>query len=192
MSELSQVGSQESQATAEDDKIIERRFLWKIDLRILPLLTILYILSSMDRSDIGNAQVAGMQKDIGATSSQWTLVAALFYFGYILAQPIGTLFLRRVSPPNIFAFSCCLWGVLTVLMLTVTNYGQATGIRVCIGLAEGLLQAAPLYLSLWYRVTELGTRGAIFFSVSSLAGAFNGLITYGLENNFSNRPPFKP
>jgi len=55
--------------------------------------------------------------------------------------------------------------VLTVLMLTVTNYGQATGIRVCIELAEGLLQAAPLYLSIWYKVTELGTGGAILFSI---------------------------
>ncbi|KAH8547685.1 major facilitator superfamily domain-containing protein [Umbelopsis sp. PMI_123] len=83
-------------------------------------------------------------------------------------------------------------GMLTVLMITVTNYGQATGIRVCIELAEGLLQAAPLYLSLWYKVTELGTGGAIFFSVSSLAGACNGLIAYGLVKDFSNTPPFKP
>jgi Major Facilitator Superfamily len=76
-------------------------------------------------------------------------------------------------------------------MLTTKNYGQATALRVCIGLAEGLLQAAPLYLSLWYKGSELGTRGAIFFSVSSLAGACNGLIAFGLESNFSNKPPFK-
>jgi sugar phosphate permease len=77
-------------------------------------------------------------------------------------------------------------------MLTATNYAQATGIRVCIGFAEGLLQAAPLYLSLWYKPSELGTRGAIFFSVSSLASACNGLIAYGLVKNFSSAPPFQP
>jgi MFS family permease len=192
ITELSVVGSQESQSARENERITERQLLWKIDLRILPILTILYIFSAMDRSDIGNAQVAGMQKDIGASSQQWTLVAALFYLGYIISQPFATLSMRRLNPPNLFAFACCLWGVLTILLLTTKNYQQATGIRVCIGLAEGLLQAAPLYLSLWYKVTELGTRGAIFFSVSSLAGACNGLIAYGLENNFSNSPPFKP
>ncbi|GAB5593554.1 hypothetical protein Unana1_08454 [Umbelopsis nana] len=41
-------------------------------------------------------------------------------------------------------------------------------------------------------MTELGTGGAIFFSVSSLAGACNGLIAYGLVKDFSNTPPFKP
>ncbi|KAJ2963133.1 hypothetical protein NQZ79_g1797 [Umbelopsis isabellina] len=172
INELSEVGSQESQTTRENDRSIERRLLWKIDLRILPILTLLYVFSAMDRSDIGNAQVAGMQKDIGASSQQWTLVAALFYIGYIVSQPIATLYMRRLNPPNLFAFACSL--------------------RVLIGFAEGLLQAAPFYLSLWYKVTELGTRGAIFFSVASLAGACNGLIAYGLETNFSNAPPFKP
>ncbi|KAI8583857.1 hypothetical protein K450DRAFT_169011 [Umbelopsis ramanniana AG] len=192
ISELSQVDTKDSEAAREDDKIIARRLLWKIDLRILPILTLLYIFAAMDRSDLGNAQVAGMQKDLGATSKEWTLVASLFYVGYIVAQPIGTLYLRRINPPVIFSFACCLWGVLTILMLTTKNYGQATAIRVLIGLSEGLLQAAPLYLSLWYKGSELGTRGAIFFSVSSLAGACNGLIAYGLESNFSNKPPFAP
>ncbi|KAG2180009.1 hypothetical protein INT43_003796 [Umbelopsis isabellina] len=192
INELSEVGSQESQTARENDRIVERRLLWKIDLRILPILTLLYVFSAMDRSDIGNAQVAGMQKDIGASSQQWTLVAALFYIGYIVSQPVATLFMRRLNPPNLFAFACCLWGTLTILMLTSKNYQQATALRVLIGLAEGLLQAAPFYLSLWYKITELGTRGAIFFSVASLAGACNGLIAYGLETNFSNAPPFKP
>lgn len=111
ISELSQVDTKDSEAAKEDDRIIARRLLWKIDLRILPILTLLYIFAAMDRSDIGNAQVAGMQMDLGATTQQWTLVAALFYVGYIVAQPIGALYLRRISPPIIFSFACCLWGV---------------------------------------------------------------------------------
>jgi hypothetical protein len=111
ISELSQVDTKDSEAAREHDKIIERRLLWKIDLRILPILTLLYIFAAMDRSDLGNAQVAGMQADLGATSKQWTLVASLFYVGYIVAQPIGTLYLRRISPPIIFSFACCIWGV---------------------------------------------------------------------------------
>lgn len=111
ISELSQVDTKDSEVAREDDRIIARRLLWKIDLRILPILTLLYIFAAMDRADIGNAQVAGMQEDLGATSKQWTLVAALFYVGYIVAQPIGTLYLRRISPPIIFSFACCVWGV---------------------------------------------------------------------------------
>lgn len=38
-------------------------------------------------------------------------------------------------------------------------------------------------LSFWYQYSELATRGAIFYSMSSLAGAFNGLIAYGIAKD---------
>lgn len=38
-------------------------------------------------------------------------------------------------------------------------------------------------LSFWYQYRELATRGAIFYSMSTLAGAFNGLIAYGIEKD---------
>jgi hypothetical protein len=122
LTEISQVEYMEEPPRAKEEKAIERQLLWKIDLRILPILTFLYVFASMDRSDIGNAQVAGMQKAIGASSGQWTLVAALFYLGYIVAQPIGTLYLRSIHPPNLFAFACCLWGVNTKQSNRVYTY----------------------------------------------------------------------
>lgn len=38
-------------------------------------------------------------------------------------------------------------------------------------------------LSFWYPYSELATRGAIFFSMSTIAGAFNGLISYGISKD---------
>jgi hypothetical protein len=121
LTELSQVEYMEEPLNPDDEKAIERRLVWKIDLRILPILTFLYIFASMDRSDIGNAQVAGMQKAIGASAQEWTLVAALFYLGYIVSQPIGTLYLRSLSPPNLFAFACCLWGVSNSIKMSTIH-----------------------------------------------------------------------
>jgi hypothetical protein len=40
-----------------------------------------------------------------------------------------------------------------------------------------------LYLSFWYTYKELALRGAIFQSVSSIAGAFNGLLSYGIAKD---------
>jgi sugar phosphate permease len=49
-----------------------------------------------------------------------------------------------------------------------------------------------IYLSLWYTPRDLATRGAIYFSTSSLAGAFSGLIAYGIVKDLSHGPPYKP
>lgn len=44
--------------------INEKALLRKLDLRLLPPLTILYLLSFLDRSNVGNARLEGMADDI--------------------------------------------------------------------------------------------------------------------------------
>jgi sugar phosphate permease len=188
----SHVGQERKDQPRANDPVAEKRLLRKLDFWILPLLCLIYFVASMDRSDIGNAQVAGMQEDLGIPDSQWPQVTSMFYIGYIVCQPLGTIFLRKFTPPVILGFAVCCWGTLTVLLLTVKNVQSAIALRVLIGATEGLTQAAPFYMSIWYRGHELGARGAIVFSVSSLAGAFNGLIAYGVTLGYSDKPPFRP
>ena len=42
------------------------------------------------------------------------------------------------------------------------------------------MQAAPVYLTLWYKREQLALRIGILFSVAAIAGSFNGLISYGI------------
>lgn len=65
------------------------------------------------------------------------------------------------------------------------NYSTVVGLRILIGAGEAFIQAAPLYLSLWYKRDELAMRGAIFFSMSAVAGSLNGLIAYGVLENLN-------
>lgn len=44
-----------------------KRLLRKLDLTILPLVSVMYLLSFLDRSNIGNARLAGLEKDLGMT-----------------------------------------------------------------------------------------------------------------------------
>src|SRR5262249_28653980 len=48
------------------------------------------------------------------------------------------------------------------------------------------------YLSFWYPNNELATRGAIYFSTAALAGAFNGLISYGVQKDLSGVNGWRP
>ena len=53
-----------SLSTATYDAAATKRLLRKIDRNILPVLSILYLLSFLDRSNIGNARLAGLEKDL--------------------------------------------------------------------------------------------------------------------------------
>jgi MFS family permease len=74
---------------------------------------------------------------------------------------------------------------------TAKSYAAVVGLRVGVGIGEAFLQAGPLYLSLWYKRDELATRGAIFFSTAAIAGAFNGIIAYGIGKNLEGAGGFR-
>ena len=65
------------------EKLQDKKLLRKIDLLILPLATLNYFFSSMDRNDIGNAKLAGFQTDNHLTNLGYSTVVAVFYAGYV-------------------------------------------------------------------------------------------------------------
>ncbi|KAI9869824.1 MAG: hypothetical protein M1823_008940, partial [Watsoniomyces obsoletus] len=58
------------------------RILPKIDLRLLPMLTLLYVMAFVDRGDIGIAKVVGMNTDLGLTGQQYNPALTVFFFPY--------------------------------------------------------------------------------------------------------------
>jgi MFS family permease len=53
--------------------------------------------------------------------------------------------------------------------------------RVFLGLAEAAyFPGVAFYLTLWYKRTEHAFRIAVFFSMATLAGAFGGILAYGI------------
>ena len=57
----------------------EAAIIRKIDFRLMPFMLLLYTFAILDRSNIGNAKLAGMTKDLGMSSSQYAWLGTLFY-----------------------------------------------------------------------------------------------------------------
>lgn len=70
----------------------------KLDKRLLPLLCILYLLSYIDRSNIGNAKLGGLEEDLGMTKSQYQWALSIFYFSYVLFDLPSNIIMRRWRP----------------------------------------------------------------------------------------------
>src|SRR5215813_8929829 len=67
------------------------------------------------------------------------------------------------------------------LMGTVHNLSGLVIARVFLGMMEaGYFPGVAYYLSMWYRRSEHAFRIAIFFSMATLAGAFGGILAYGI------------
>jgi hypothetical protein len=60
---------------ADIDAATEKRIRYKMDRVLIVLVFMMYLVSFLDRSNIGNAQTAGMSKDLGFSDDQYQVGA---------------------------------------------------------------------------------------------------------------------
>lgn len=90
-----------------------KRVTRKIDYRLLPVLTLLYILSFIDRSNIGNAKVAGMNEDLGLSGFQYNMVLTVFFFPYSLFEVPSNVILQMIRPSIWMTVLVISWGTVS-------------------------------------------------------------------------------
>ncbi|KIY63727.1 MFS general substrate transporter [Cylindrobasidium torrendii FP15055 ss-10] len=163
--------------------IDERKLLRKVDLWVVPWLSLLYLLNFLDRGTVGNAKLYGLEDNIGITDNQYLIALTVFFFPYALFEPASNVLLRKLRPSIWLSLMIFFWGVVTTLHGVVKNYAGLICVRVFLGLTEaGMYPGIVFYISSWYKRTELGTRVAFFFSSATVAGAFSGLLAAGIHN----------
>lgn len=90
----------------------ERALTWKFDLRILPVLAVMYFFNSLDKSNLGNAKTAGLEKTLGLKNRQYNTILSVFFVPYVLTAPFLAILGKkygpnRVLPLMMFSFGCC-------------------------------------------------------------------------------------
>ncbi|WVR08894.1 hypothetical protein IAU60_005953 [Kwoniella sp. DSM 27419] len=161
---------------------IQRRVLWKIDLRLMPMLFILIILNYLDRNALAAARVQGIEKDLGLKGNNFNVAISVLFVGYILGQIPSNLILARVRPSVYIPAWVAIWGVISGSTAAVHNYGALVGVRFLLGIAEAPYFPGALFLlSSWYTKKELALRMTIMYCGSLLSSAFSGLISAGIQ-----------
>lgn len=69
--------------TAAEQKALTRRILFKLDIRIIPIMALLFLCSFLDRTNVGNAKVYNMEKDINISDHQYDTCLVIYYAFYI-------------------------------------------------------------------------------------------------------------
>jgi len=67
----------------------QARLLRKIDWQLLPIITLLYLMSFLDRTSIGNAKIAGMVKELGLSPGQYNVALSIMFVSYVSFEVSG-------------------------------------------------------------------------------------------------------
>ncbi|KAJ5601239.1 hypothetical protein N7510_010773 [Penicillium lagena] len=194
--------SRDSEELAGPVHLSERKLMLKIDIHVLPILCVLYFLAFLDRVNIGNAVVFGLEEDLGMDpkSNQFNTALTIFFVPYVLLEIPSNLILKKLRPHIWLAGCMFIFGILTIAQglgvlpllkyiftpqadlncIIVKSYSGLLATRFFIGVAEsGMFPGCFYLIGMWYRRSDALRRYTYFFNSTTLAGAFGGLIAYG-------------
>ncbi|CAI7664437.1 unnamed protein product [Penicillium glandicola] len=164
------------------DPELERRVVKKLDWHVPTLMGFFYLLAFLDRSNIGNAKIAGMEEDLGLDGKSYAWLLTIFYISYTVFE-FQALMWKIVKPHQWAAFVVFSWGLVASCQAAVTNWQGMMALRFLMGAFEaGFGPGVPYLLSFFYRRHELGLRCGLFLSAAPLANTFAGALAYGITS----------
>ncbi|KFY20191.1 hypothetical protein V491_03919, partial [Pseudogymnoascus sp. VKM F-3775] len=169
---------------AEAEKALVR----KIDIRLMPMIVLMYIMNYLDRNNIAAARLGALEEDLNLRDNEYATCISILFVGYVLMQIPSNLYLNKIGKPAIFLPSCMVvWGVISTATAACHNFGGLVACRFMLGFVEAAYFPGCLYyLSCWYTRAELGFRYSILYSGALISGAFSGLLAAGIVGNMDH------
>ncbi|KAI5837308.1 major facilitator superfamily domain-containing protein [Morchella snyderi] len=161
------------------DVDFEKKLVRKLDRHIIPVIMLLYLFSFLDRVNIGNARLYGLEEDLGLQGNQYQVAVSILFVTYLLFEIPSNLVLKKFTPRRYIALITFIWGVIATLTGLVNSYGALLACRLLLGAVEaGLFPGLTVYLTFFYSKRELALRIGYLFVSAALAGACGGLLAY--------------
>ena len=154
--------------------LLEQRTTRKVLWRIIPFVFVLYVVSYIDRANIGYAALQ-MNRELGLSSRAFGFAAGVFFIGYFLFEVPSNLALARFGARVWIAVILITWGIVASVSAFVHSAMQLCVLRFFLGAAEaGFFPGVIIYLTYWFRAKDQATSVALFTAaipVSYLLGA---------------------
>jgi MFS family permease len=127
------------------DPAAERRLVWKFDLRILPVLAVMYLFNSLDKSNLGNAKTAGLEKTLHMHGDQYSTILSIFFVPYVLTAPFLGILGKKYGPNKVLPCMMFVFGVCTLCVVAVQNFAGLMAIRWFLGMSESAFFPLVIY-----------------------------------------------
>ncbi|KAI8186690.1 High-affinity nicotinic acid transporter [Colletotrichum sp. SAR 10_86] len=100
-----------------EQRTAEARVRRKVDWRLIPILGILYSIAGLDRVNLSNARVAGMNQDLRFdVGNRYSIALLVFFITYFLFELPTTLALRPIGPKILLNGLVFSWGIVMLSM----------------------------------------------------------------------------
>ena len=161
---------------------LEGETLRAVTWRLIPFLFVLYVVSFLDRVNVGFAAL-DMNRDLKFGPAVYGFGAGIFFIGYALFEIPSNLILARIGARLWIARIMITWGVIAAGMMFVNGPFSFYVLRFLLGVAEaGFFPGMIFYLSQWYPAEARARAVAMFMTAIPVSGMIGGPISGALLN----------
>ncbi|KAL4991988.1 major facilitator superfamily domain-containing protein [Aspergillus falconensis] len=163
---------------------LNKQVLRRIDWHMMPCVTLMFLMNYLDRINVSNARLAGLQDDLNMSDTVWSAGISTFYVGYFVGQLPGNLLMAKSNPHWFLPSMMLMWSFGTICMPAMTNGAGFCIVRFFIGLAEApFFPALTLLTSSWYTKEESPMRMAIWHAGNTISNIISGFLAAGILEN---------
>jgi ACS family tartrate transporter-like MFS transporter len=159
---------------------LERATLRAVSRRLIPFLFVLYVVSFLDRVNVGFAALE-MNRDLGLSPAAYGFGAGIFFIGYSLFEVPSNLILARTGARLWIARIMITWGLIAAGMMFVRGPFGFYALRFLLGIAEaGFFPGIIFYLSEWFPSDARARAIARFMTAIPVSGMIGGPVSGAL------------
>jgi MFS transporter, ACS family, tartrate transporter len=155
---------------------LERRVVRKLGWRLVPLVTGVYLIASLDRANVSFAALT-MNRDLGISPLIYGWGAGIYFIGSLVMGIPSNLLFERIGGRRTLAIIAVIWGLVAASQALIVGSGSFLVMRLLLGLAEaGLFPIVVLYLGIWFPARFRARVMALFLLANPLSSAIGGLL----------------
>lgn len=134
-----------------NQQALERSTTRKVTLRLIPFLSLCFVIAILDRVNIGFAALQ-MNEDLGFSNAVFGLGAGIFFLGYFLLEVPGSAIMSKIGARKWISRIMVTWAIIAILMAFVQEPWQFYTARFLLGAAEASFYPCMVfYLSGFYQ-----------------------------------------
>ena len=100
------LGEEDAAFLASFSEAKRKRLLRKCDWHLVPMLLFLYLITYIDKVNIGNAKIEGLLPSLHMDGYQYNVALSIFFIPYILAEVPSNMIMEHLPRPSWYLGGC--------------------------------------------------------------------------------------
>lgn len=153
----------------------------KVDWSLMPLLCGTYLLQYVDKQALGYSAVFDLFDSTGMTSDQYSWMASIFYFAYLVAEWPASYLAQTMPTGRVVSCFVLAWGTILVCTAAAKDFAGLAVCRFLLGTFEAVITPAfMLIVSQWFQREKQPARAGLFYCFNGFGSMFGGILFYGV------------